>query len=104
MRVMYSAPGGGKRGRAARSSLLDYFLQTLGRQFTLKLKGAGAEQEIDDVALVRLQPVELDRRDRPEVQPVDVRRIDELPLPFLVVGDDAAHQRRPDRLQHLLLR
>src|SRR5262245_45133718 len=35
------------------------------------LERAGAEQEIDDVALVRLQPVELNRRHRSEIQSID---------------------------------
>src|SRR5260370_762101 len=69
-----------------------------------ELEGAGAEQEVDDAALVRLEPVEFDRRDRPEVEPVDVDGVDQLPLPLLVLRDCRAHQRRPDRLQHLLLR
>ena len=45
-----------------------------GGKRAFKLERAGAEQEVHDAALVRLQPVELDRRDRPDVQPVDVRR------------------------------
>ena len=43
----------------------------------VELERPGPEQEIDDVALVRLQPVELDRRHRADVQPVDVRRVEQ---------------------------
>ena len=42
-----------------------------------RLERPRAEQEIDDVAFVRLQPVELDGRHRTEVEPVDVHRVDE---------------------------
>src|SRR5262249_14173077 len=68
------------------------------------LERAGAEEEIDDAALVRLQPVELDRRHRADVQPVDVNRVDELALPLAVVGDGAAHEGGADGCEHLLLR
>ena len=44
-----------------------------------RLKRARAEQELDDVAFVRLQPVELRRRHRAEVQPIDVHRVEQLP-------------------------
>lgn len=69
-----------------------------------RLKRPGAEQELHYVALVRLQPVELDGRDWPEVQPVDVCRIDQLPLELLVVCDCGADECGTDPLQHLVLR
>ena len=50
------------------------------RILSLQLRGlerAGAEQEVDDVAFVRLKPVQLDRRDRPDIQPIDVDGVDE---------------------------
>ena len=56
------------------------------RESSLRTGTPGAEQEIDDVAFVRLQPVQLDRRDRPEVQPVDVRRVEQAALELLVLA------------------
>ena len=38
----------------------------------------GAEQEVDDVAFVRLQPVEGDRFNRADIKPVDVGRVEQL--------------------------
>src|SRR5436309_2554871 len=58
-----------------------------------RLERPRPEQEIDDVPFVRLEPVQLNSRDGADVQPVDVRRIDELPLPAPVLGDGAANQR-----------
>ena len=69
------------------------------------LERARAEQEVDEVAFVRLQPVQADRRDRPDVQAVDVRGVESAGAGASgVVGDRRADQRRPDRLQHLVLR
>ena len=51
--------------------LRQLFGEPLGRD----LEGPGAEQEIDDVAFVRLQPIELDRGNRADVQAVDVRGV-----------------------------
>src|SRR3954471_3151016 len=59
-----------------------------------RLERARAEQKIDDVAFVRLEPVELNRRDRTEVQPVDVHGIDEPAPKVRVIGDRAADKRR----------
>ena len=39
----------------------------------------GRVQEIDDVAFVRLKPVEPNRRNRTEVQAIDVRRVEKRP-------------------------
>ena len=44
-----------------------------------RLERARAEQEVDDVAFVRLEPVELNRRHGAEVQAIDVHRVDQLP-------------------------
>src|SRR5229473_1967256 len=41
------------------------------------LKRARAEQKLDDVAFVRLEPVELDGRNRTEIQSIDVNRVDQ---------------------------
>src|SRR5678815_4571126 len=70
----------------------------------LRLERALAEQEVDDAPLVRLEPVQLDRRDRPDVQPVDVHRVDQRPLELRVAGHGAGDQRRADLFQHLFLR
>ena len=40
---------------------------------------------------------ELGRRHRAEVQPVDVHRVEQLPLELRLAGDRRADQRRPDR-------
>src|SRR5688572_14436362 len=58
-------------GGDARAPLLGFTRQPLGRH----LEGAGAEQEVHDVAFVGLEPVERDRRDRADVQAIDVRRV-----------------------------
>src|SRR5713101_602996 len=74
---------------------------------TLQLRGLerpGTEQELDEVAFVRLQPVQLRGRHRPEVEPIDVHGVDETAAKRGVAGDGAAHQRRADRVQHLRLR
>src|SRR5206468_2192711 len=68
------------------------------------LKRPRAEEKLDDVALVRLQPVELDGGDGAEIQTVDVRRIEQLALPLPVLGDGAAHQRGTNLPDHLFLR
>src|SRR5687767_2283415 len=67
------------------------------------LERPGPEQEVHDTPLVRLEPVQLDRRHRPQVEPIDVDRVDQRPLELPVVGDRRANERRPDFLQHLLL-
>src|SRR5258708_1774230 len=50
------------------------------KPFLRNLKCPGPKQEIDNVALVRLEPVEFGRRDRADVQTVDVRRVRQLAL------------------------
>jgi len=37
-----------------------------------------AEEKVDDVAFVRLEPVELDGRNRTEIEAVDMHRVNEL--------------------------
>src|SRR5574341_1461157 len=49
-----------------------------------RLKRPWPEEEFHNVPFVRLQPVELDCRDRPQVQAINVRRIQELSLEPLV--------------------
>src|SRR5437588_86824 len=53
----------------------------------LKLERPRSEQEIDDAALVRLQPVQLDRRHRAEIESIDVRSVQQGPLKLLVLSD-----------------
>ena len=69
-----------------------------------RLKSPWPEQKLDNIAFVRLQPIELDGRDSADIQAVDVVRVDQLPLPFLIFSDGAADQSRADLLEHLLLR
>src|SRR5262249_30804378 len=77
VRCMARLRGEEAGGEAALSRLLGVGLHG---QVALPLQGARAEQEVDDTPLVRLQPVELDRRDGPEVQPVDVGGVEQLAL------------------------
>ena len=51
------------------------------------LERPGAEQELDDVAFVRLEPVELNRRHRTEVQAIDVHRVDQRAAQLRLAGD-----------------
>ena len=48
-----------------------------------RLKCPRAEQKLHDIPLVRLQPIELDSRNRPYIQPVDMLRVDQLALASL---------------------
>ena len=75
-----------------------------GDLFQHGLKCPGTEQELYNIAFMWLKPVELDRRNRADVQAVDLMRVDQLALPFPVLGDGAAYQRLADLPQHLLLR
>src|SRR5262249_41836130 len=67
------------------------------------LEGAVPEQEVDDVAFVRLQPVEGDRLQRADVEPVDIRRVQKLLREFRVLRNRRADERLADRAEHLLL-
>ncbi len=62
------------------------------------LERAAAEQEVDDVPLVWLEPVEGDRLHRADIEAVDVRRVEQLLRPVLVFGDAGCDQRLPDLL------
>ena len=72
--------------------------------FQPRLKCSRSKQEFHNVPLMRLQPVELDGRYGPQVQPVDMRRIHQLPLELFVESDCAGHERRADSFQHFVLR
>ncbi len=72
-------------GKGKPAGVLTYrcaLLRSGGELLLRNLIGAGAEQELDDVPFVRLQPVELDRGDRSDVEPVDVRGVGQGPLEF----------------------
>src|SRR5579864_4799032 len=69
-----------------------------------RLKRARPEQELDDVAFVRLEPVELNGRDRTEIQSIDVNRIHQRAPEFGPARDRTTDQRWPDLLEHLRLR
>lgn len=56
---------------------------------------------LEQIALVRLVPRNLHRRNRPDVQTVNVRRIDQLVDQPLVIGDRGDDQRRPQRFGNL---
>ena len=49
-----------------------------------------------------LKPVELDGRDRAEVEPVDVHGVQQRPAKLRLVRDGRADQRRADAVEHLL--
>src|SRR5437660_11695245 len=79
----------------ARSSNLDHPL--------IKLKRPRSVQEIDDAAFVWLHPVQLNRLERAEIEPVDVDAIGRGALELGVVGDRRANERRSDVCALLLL-
>src|SRR6202790_1315557 len=66
-----------------------------------RLERARAEQELDDVAFVRLEPVELDGRNRTEIQSIDVNRVHQCAAELGPARDRAAHERRADPFEHL---
>ncbi len=67
------------------------------------LKRPWAEEKLDDVALMRLQPVQFEGGEGADIQTVDVRCIDQLSLPLLILSNSAADQRRTNLLEHLFL-
>src|SRR5688572_262564 len=64
------------------------------------LKRACAKEKLDDVAFVRLPPVELSRRHRTEIETIDVHRIEQAAPEGVVAGDGGRHQGRPNRFEH----
>ena len=80
------------------------FIITLNRDLLqFRLKRPRPKKEFDDVPFVRLQPIELDRRNRPQVQSIYLCRINKLPLELLVIRDGAAHEGGADLFQHVVL-
>src|ERR1041385_1384757 len=75
-----------------------------GQLLKSRLKGSGPEKELNDVSFVRLKPIELNSRHRSKIQPIYMRRIDELLLELLIISNRTAHERRPNALQHFVLR
>src|SRR5215831_2978180 len=69
-----------------------------------RLERPSAKQKVDDVAFVRLKPIELDRRHGPEVQSIDVHRIHETTSKLWVGGDGAADERWTDCVNHPIAR
>ncbi len=68
------------------------------------LKGSCPEQEVDDVAFVRLHPVQLVGPNFADVQAVNVRRIQQFLRPFRIFGQAGTNQCAADLLNHLALR
>ena len=68
------------------------------------MEGAVAEEEVDDVAFVGLQPVEGDGFYGADVQTVDVGRVDQVAGPFGVGCEGRANERGADFLKHVCLR
>src|SRR4029450_3900397 len=69
-----------------------------------RLERTCPKQEVDQIALVRLHPVQLCRWNRPEIQAIDVHRVDELLSEFGLTRDRAAYKCRADRVEHLCFR
>ena len=67
------------------------------------LEGACAKQEIDNVAFVRLQPVQLVSSDGSNIQPINVSRIQQLTGEGFIFGDRSTNQSLTDFFQHLVL-
>src|SRR5215475_9434123 len=78
--------------------------QVEGRLKSAPLNRSGPEEKFDNVPFVRLQPIELDRRDGPRVRTIDVCRVYESALKTLVARDGGPHKSRSDPVQHLVLR
>src|SRR3954464_6220430 len=61
-----------------------------------RLEGSGSEQEVDDVAFVRLHPVQLVGADFTDVQAIDVGRVEQLLGPLWIFRQAGTHQRAAD--------
>src|SRR5439155_26813388 len=83
------------------SSLSTLFLYC---QFIPNLKSPSAEQEVYDVPFMRLKPVKLNRRERSDVEAIDVRSVDQSALKLLVFGDGGANEGGTNRIEHFFLR
>ena len=59
---------------------------------------------LHDVPFVRLKPVDLVRWNRSDVETIDVRRVQQVPLKLLVLCDGRANERLTNPFQHSLLR
>ncbi len=53
---------------------------------------------------MRLKPVELNRWERPDVEAIDVRSVDQSALKLLVFGDGGANEGGTNRIEHFFLR
>ena len=68
------------------------------------MEGAVAEEEVDDVAFVGLEPIEGDCFDGAEVEAVDVDGVEEFLRELLIVRQRGADECRADRFEHVFLR
>lgn len=68
------------------------------------LERAVAEQEVDDVSFVRLQPVQRTSWYWSYVQAIDMPSIYEFSDPFFTVSDRRANKGRSNLAEHLILR
>ena len=62
-----------------------------------------AEQEVDDIAFMWLQPVQRTRRNRSDIQPIDVPSVHKFRDPFVIIRDRCANESRTNLTQHLVL-
>ena len=69
-----------------------------------QLVGSRTEQKVDEIAFVRLQPVESACRDGTDVQSVDVSCVGQLVNPNFIARERGSNEGRADRLDHLFLR
>ena len=91
------------RGFGIAAHLYAFIAVASGQPFLAAIDRPGAEQELDDVAFVRLQPVELDRRHGPRFRRSMCIASISCAAKLRVFGDRRADQRRADRLEHLRL-
>lgn len=57
------------------------------------LEGAVAEEEVDDIAFVWLEPVEGTGGDRADIESIDIAGIDEIADPGLIFCDGGSDER-----------
>ena len=70
----------------------------------LRLKSSRAVKKINKIVLMRLEPIEFDGGQRPQIQPVDMRRIDQFALERFIFGNCRYDERTTDICQDLILR
>ena len=70
----------------------------------LRLKSSRAVKKINKIALMRLEPIEFDGGQRPQIQPVDMRGIDQFAPKRFIFGDCRYDERTTDICQDLIRR